>query len=334
MTLEYESLDMSVIMNEAKRVSEEPSTSQNNTDYLEKFVKLPERDGYVLLRILPRKKGTPVPWCATRVHTLTNPVTRTKRTFHCPRNLEKDNRGRDSWRGDCIICTYLADLWQRSDKCTGKEQEDLRNQYRQMKAVERYYYNVIVRSEKDKDGQIKKNVGPKIYSCGKTVHSKIVRAMIGDKDAGESPLGDISHPLNGRDFRVVKKVVKGGGGEEYPNYDNSKFEDVSPAGSIDDIKGWMENMHDLQALRAIKTTDELKHALKVHLGLVKDETSNGSDDLSEFRGKSSEPAKQTPQVLREELAVSTNNTMAAKEKPSSVEDSLADDDFMKELNGM
>ena len=228
MSLEYESLDMNVVISEAKRVSEEPGANQGNSDYLEKFVRLPERDGYVLLRILPRKKGSAgpaVPWCATRVHTLNNPVTRQKRTYHCPRNILRDERGNDRWKGDCIICTYLADLWARSEKTSGKEQEELRKQYRNMKAVERYYFNVIVRSEKDKDGNIKKNVGPKIYSCGKTVYSKITRAIRGDEKAGEKALGDVSHPMNGRDFRVVKKVVKGGGGEEYPNYDNSKFED-------------------------------------------------------------------------------------------------------------
>lgn len=331
MTLEYEALDMNAVMNEAKRVSEEPAAGQSSTDYLEKFVKLPERDGYVLLRIMPRRKGTAVPWCATRVHTLSNPATKTKRTYHCPRNLVKNERGQESWRGDCIICTYLADLWQRSDKVTGKEQEELRSQYRQMKAVERYYYNVIVRTEKDKEGNTKKNVGPKIYSCGKTVHGKILRAILGDEKAGEKPLGDICHPMNGRDFRVVKKVVKGGGGEEYPNYDNSKFEDITPAGSIDEIKTWIDNLHDLQALRALKTQDELKHALRVHLGMVKDESNGSGDDLAEFRGKKSEDSKPAPKALREELAVSSN---AAPKSESSSEDNLADDDFLKELNGM
>ena len=335
MSLEYEALDMNAVMSEAKRVSEEPGANQGNTDYLEKFVRLPERDGYVMLRILPRKKGSPgpaVPWCATRVHTLNNPVTSQKRTYHCPRNLMKDERGgQDRWRGDCIICTYLADLWARSEKTSGKEQEELRKQYRQMKAVERYYFNVIVRSEKDKDGNIKKNVGPKIYSCGKTVYSKIMRAIRGDEKAGEKPLGDICHPMNGRDFRVVKKVVKGGGGEEYPNYDNSKFEDVAPAGSIDEVKKWLDSLHDLQGLRAVKTAEELKHALKVHLGMVRDERSASNDDLAEFRGgEKIVETSPAPQVLREELAVSTSTSKESK----SAEEVLADDDFMKELNNM
>jgi hypothetical protein len=331
MSLDYEALDMNEIMNEAKRVTEEPGAGAGNSDYLEKFVRLPERDGFVLLRILPRKKGTNI-FCATRVHTLNNPTTRTKKTYHCPRNLVKTDRG-DRWQGDCIICKYYNDLWQQSEQLSGKAQEDLQNQARAIKPVERYYYNVVVRSEKDKDGNVKKNVGPKIYSCGKTVHAKIVRAIVGDATAGEKPLGDVTHPTNGRDFRVVKKVVKGGGGAEYPNYDNSKFEDAAPAGSPEELKYWLENLHDLQALRLLKTPDELKHALKVHLGMVK-EGEAANDDLAEFRPQSQASSKpvSAPAALREELAVSS--TPASPSESKSAEEILADDDFMKELNEM
>ena len=138
---------------------------------------------------------------------------------------------------------------------------------------------------KDENGDVKKNVGPKIYSCGKTVHAKIMRAIVGDDSAGEPALGDVTHPLTGRDFRVVKKVVKSGS-QEYPNYDNSKFEEVSPAGSPTELQVWIDKLHDLQALRVIKPDDELRHALKVHLGMIK-EGEAADDDLSEFRGENS-----------------------------------------------
>jgi hypothetical protein len=330
MSLDFEPLDLSEINKEAQRVSEEATSNAGGGDYLEKFVKMPDRDGYVMLRILPRKKGGSV-WCATRVHTLSNPETRQKKTYHCPRKLtDSDRGGPPRWLGDCIICKYYSDLWQRSESLSGKAQEELQNQARAIKPVERYYYNVIVRSEKDKDGNIKKNVGPKIFSCGKTTHSKIIRAMKGDEAAGEKPLGDITHPKDGRDFRVVKKVVKGGGGMEYPNYDNSKFEDQSPAGSLDELKGWLDSLHDLQALRAIKSADELKHALKVHLGMVRESSNSNDSDLSEFRNTN--PVKAKPaEAIREELVVST--TPVSKEETKENED-LADDDFLKELNGM
>jgi len=337
MGTDYEALDLNELMAEAKRVNEEPGSNQGNADYLEKFVKLPERDGFVTLRILPKKKGVPL-FCVTRVHTLYNPTTRQKKTYHCPKNLAKTDKG-DRWQGDCIICRYYSELWQRSEGETGKAQEELQNQARAIKPVERYYYNVIVRSEKDKDGSVRKNVGPKIYSCGKTVHAKILRAIIGDKTAGEEGLGDVTHPKTGRDFRVVKKVVRGGGGAEYPNYDNSKFEDATPAGSPDELQVWLEKSHDLQALRAIKNPDELKHALRVHLGMVKEGDAGVDDELAEFRAATVTSAKTQPakETFREELAVSSSSTPAAKTPAASSDDAdevMADSDFLKELADM
>lgn len=339
MAIDYEPLDMSEVMTEYERVSAEPGANQSE-DFLDKYVKLPERDGYVLLRILPRKKGSKL-YCATRIHTLANPSAKgpdgkpKKKSYHCPKVLVQTEKG-PRWQGECIICKYYSDLWQKSEGLSGKAQEDLQNQARDIKPVERYYYNVIVRSERDKDGNVKKNVGPKIYSCGKTVHAKIMRAIVGDESAGEKPLGDITHPTNGRDFRVVKKVVKGGGGKEYPNYDNSKFEDTAPAGSMDELQAWLENMHDLQALRVVKPADELKHALRVHLGMVK-EADEQSDELEEFRnaGHVASAATSAPaEALREDLAVSTTKLEAREEAKAQENELLADDDFMKELEGM
>lgn len=321
---DYEALDLSEIQNEYQRVSAEPG-SQGGDDYLQKFVRLPERDGYVLLRILPKKKGGKL-FCATRVHTLTNPATRKSKSYHCPRELTQTSRG-PRWMGDCIICKYYSDMWQKSEDAnlSGKAKEDLQNEARKLKPVERYYYNVIVRSEKDKDGNTQKNVGPKIYSCGKTVHAKIMRAIIGDETAGEPALGDVTNPKTGRDFRVVKKVVKGGGGAEYPNYDNSKFDDVTPAGSPTEFDKWIDNMHDLLSLRDIRNTDELKHALKVHLGMVQEGAESSSSELDEFKSNVQKPSS----TVKEELAVATSSVSSSDD-----DEILADDDFMKELDSM
>lgn len=326
---EYESIDLSEIQNEYERVTTEPG-SYNSEDLLEKYVRLPEKDGYTLVRIMPRKKGEKH-YGATRVHTLINPTTGKSKTYHCPKTLVQTDKG-PKWQGECIICKYYSDLWQKSESLSGKAQEDMQNQARAIKPVERYYYNVIVRSEKDfKTGEILKNVGPKIYSCGKVVHAKICRAIVGDESAGERGLGDITHPLNGRDFRIVKKVVKGGGGKEYPNYDNSKFEDPSPAGSPEDLSRWLENLHDLKALRVLKTEEELKQALRVHLGMVKEGNVEEDHDLDEFRnaGNTASGRTTTVEPIREDLLVTTSPEPANKE-----EEILADDDFMKELEGM
>jgi len=337
MSTAYEALDMNEVMMESERVNAEPGN--NNEEYLAKFVRMPEREGFVLMRFLPRKKGTKL-FCATRTHTLTNPTTKQKRAYHCPKELvqiERNGKLVPSWKGDCIICKYYSDLWQKSESMSGKEQEAQQNRARDIKPVERYYYNVIVRQEKDpKTGEVQKNVGPKIYSCGKQVHAKIMRAIVGDKDAGETPLGDITNPVSGRDFKVVKKITKSGP-REFPNYDFSKFEGESPAGESDELDTWLENIHDLQALRKVKTEEELRHALRVHLGMVQEGESEKDDDLDEFRNatgvgeETSTPAATAgDDSVRSELVTQTAETS----KPSEEQELLADDDFMKELDAV
>jgi hypothetical protein len=338
MSTAYEALDMNEVMMESERVNAEPGF--NNEEYLAKFVRMPEREGFVLMRFLPRKKGTKL-FCATRTHTLTNPVTRQKRAYHCPKELsqtERNGKMVPQWKGDCIICKYYSDLWQKSEGLSGKEAEALQNKARDIKPVERYYYNVIVRQEKDpKTGEVHKNVGPKIYSCGKQVHAKIMRAIVGDKDAGEAPLGDITHPVNGRDFKVVKKITKSGN-REFPNYDFSKFEPESPAGSSEDLDKWLENIHDLQSLRKVKTEDELKHALRVHLGMVQEGETKQDNDLDEFRNATGlgAPSNSAAAVVgddsvREELVTQTESSSSGS---SEEQELLADDDFMKELDAV
>lgn len=330
MGVEYEALDLAEMQNEYKRVTAKPGSNSGDSN-LEKYVRLPDGEGYTLLRILPKRKNAKL-WCATRIHTLFNPVTKERRTYHCPKNVVVTSRG-ESWQGDCIICKLYSDMWKDSMGMTGKAQQDLQNQARALKPVERYYYNVVVRSERDREGNVKKNVGPKIYSCGKTIHEKILRAILGDEVAGERPLGDITHPVTGRDFRVVKKIVKSGG-NEYPNYDNSKFDDVTPAGTPEEMEAWMENLNDLQALRVIKSHEELYHALQIHQGIIKEGDAQQDADLAVFRNARNQGQSQPqpePQKLREELAVKTEVSSA---KPSEDEGILADDDFMKELESM
>jgi hypothetical protein len=332
MALDYEPLDMAEVATVSERVNAEPGAT-NEGGFYDKLVRLPERDGFVMMRILPRKKGHKL-HCATRTHRLSNPSANDDgKSYHCPKELVMTDRG-PRWQGECIICKYYNDLWQKSEKLSGKAQEDLQAQARAIKPVERYYYNVIVREEKDpKTREVKKNVGPKIFSCGKTVHAKIMRAIVGDQALGEKPLGDVTHPINGRDFRLVKKVVKGGGGNEYPSYDMSKFEEVSPLGEMDDMESWISNLHDLTTLRTLKNDEELKHALKVHLGLVKEEASK--DDLAEFRSAPTQKEPDPVESVREELLSKPTPTASAPVKTEqSVDDVLADADFMSELEKM
>ena len=334
MSIDYEPIDINEIRQEAKRIGSEGNGGADS-EYLQKFVKMPDRDGFVLMRFLPKKKGQRL-YCITRIHTLTNPTTNQKKTYHCLREPVDTDKGKQ-WRGDCIICKYYSDLWQKSEGMSGKEQENMQNKARELKPVERYYYNVIVRSETDyKTKSTQTNVGPKIYSCGKQVHAKIVRAILGDEAAGEKELGDITHPTTGRDFRLVKKVVKSGN-KEYPNYDFSKFEDQSPAGTPEELENWLNNLNDLSSLRKVKTQEELKHALRVHTGMIVEGDSSG--ELDEFYAKPSVQvaAKSAPESVVSGADSIREEVFSSKKAAKDVigeDESLADDDFLKQLDNI
>ena len=153
----------------------------------------------------------------------------------------------------------------------------------------------------------------------------IVRAIVGDKDAGEEALGDVTNPKSGRDFKLVKKM-----NGEYPNYDLSKFLDSSALGEPDEINTWLENLHDLQAIRVVKTEDELKHALKVHLGLVEEAAqSDDSYDPSEFTSKpSAKSSSSNKPTSSADLGLETASSTVVEEEV------MADDEFLKEIDDL
>ena len=229
-------------------------------------------------------------------------------------------------------------LWRDSEKLSGDEQVKLQNQARDIKPVERYYFNVIVRQETDpRTNETKQNVGPKVYSAPKVIYEKILRAMKGDDMAGEAPLGDITNPKTGRDFRVVKKTVRVGNGPEYPNYDASKFEEISPVGTVKEFESWLDSLHDLNSLRVLKTQEELKQAIRVHTGMASGQDEQ-DDDLAEFRTNGKQASTSTASdVIREDLVVTTTKpaaSFASSSSSSSEEEQMADEDFMNDLENM
>lgn len=325
----YDSLDLAEIAAESTRVNSKTQVNSENNLY----VKYPDGNSFIVLRFLPRRKGEHL-FCATKFHRLKDSNGNFK-IFFSPKKLTKTEKGDFKWIGEnTVIDKYLRDLWAKSEKVSGKQQEDLRNQYRELKGIERYYYNVIVRQEKDpKTGEMVKNVGPKILSCGKTIHAQIMRAIVGDEAAGEEPLGDITNPKNGRDFKLVKKIVKGANGVEYPNYDQSKFTDPSPLGDPDEVEKWIDSLHDLQAIRVIKTDDELKHALKVHLGLINED---GDSDYNSEEFSQKENTEQSSVAVKTEKPKAKKNVIedVVEEVSSEEEEIMADDEFLKEIDDL
>ena len=65
----YDALDMSAMLEEADRLGggEEATGGEGNKNFLEKFVIMPEKEGFVIVRLLPPAKGKKF-YCATRTH--------------------------------------------------------------------------------------------------------------------------------------------------------------------------------------------------------------------------------------------------------------------------
>lgn len=312
MSYDFEELNMNEIATEATAINKENGA----TDI---FVKMPITDGYVLVRFMPPQKGKSL-FCSTRIHNLG-----TKR-FHCLRHRKTLPNGifwvnTTSDPGtDCPICQEYSRLWKVSNNQRGDEQLRTQGAAREIKPIERFYWNVIVRQQiNEKTGNIEKNVGPKILSCGKTLQTIVLESINGSELTGRKKLGNITHPLTGRDFRLVKKITKGNSGAGYPKYDQSSFEDPSELGTEEQIKNWLDNMHNLDDLRNLRPREELIAALREHF--------NG--------GVSDTPSFQENKVSVSVSAPSQPAQAKAPAKPAEVEvDDIMDDDFAKALGNI
>jgi len=305
-------LDLGSLQNDYKTLK---AAEGGGGSFLENFVRMPEGKGSVVMRLLPpAPKGAfgrddnPF-YLVTALHRVNG------KSLHDIRDYVNGK-----WVGRNPICEYMRHLWKESEQAAPAEAEQKRNLYRQIKPIERYYYNVIVREERSEDGTVKKNVGPKILSVGKTVHEIILRGILGDKEMNQDRLGDVTDFKAGYDFKLVKTIRKSGD-QSFPNYESSHFLDQSPAGDPDECKRWMENLHDLKALRILKTYEELEHELLVHLGL-KQETEGGFDP-TKYVGRSAAAETKAP--------VAPAPVAAAVAHESDSDDSDADEDFLEEL---
>lgn len=321
-----DSLDMSEMLEEAERFSSEDdgSVGGNNKNFLDKFVIMPEKEGFVVVRLLPPAKGKKF-YCATRTHRLIKDEKDSKkggRNFHCPRELVTGKGGKKFWvdtdpKNPCPHCMYARGVWGWVE-AAGKESAEGKvhhAEYSRIKAIERYYYNAVVRFY-DKKGNLERSEGPKILSIGKNLHEKIVRAIVGDPKAGEKGLGDISDLVTGRDFKIVKKLRPV---TFYPYYDESKFLDPSPLGDKDQVAEWLANLNDLAALRVLKPVEEMDIALQKYTGAIPDDEDN-SFDMSKYRKKDDSAAAPSldEQVAAAKKAAAETAAKAKAKAPNPV----------------
>lgn len=311
MSIDFEDINMNEIASEANAINKE----NGQTDI---FVKMPTQDGYVLVRFLPPQKGKSL-FCSTRIHNLG-----TKR-FHCLRHRKTLPNGifwvntTNDPGTDCPICQEYSRLWKVSNNQRGEEQLRTQSAAREIKPIERFYWNVIVRQQiNEKTGSIEKNIGPKILSCGKTLQTIVLESINGSELTGRKKLGNITHPMTGRDFRLVKKITKGNSGAGYPKYDQSSFEDPSELGTEEQIRVWLENMHNLDDLRGLRPREELIVALREHFN-------GGTDDAPTFEDK---------KVVSVSVPSAPTQAKAPSKPPVNDVDDLMDDDFAKALGNI
>jgi hypothetical protein len=272
--------------------------------FLENFVPMPEGEGVVTLRLLPPAKGQKLPFVATRTHKIN------EKNLHCPMTLVNDR-----WVGNCPVCNHNRSLWKQSDSADEDDKKALIAEATSIKASERYYWNAIVRKLVNKNGETELNVGPKIFSCGVKLHKKIIRYICGAPEVELEPLGDVTDVNTGRDLKVVKQIVPTGG-KDWPDYAASEFSPKETvAGPEADVQRWLETLHDLQALRQVKSKEELEKEVRIHRGLEQ------AEDTS-FPTHEAPATKVTP-IIRAPVASKTDE-----------DEALADDDFLKRLRGM
>lgn len=295
--LGIESLDSDNIMSkEADRLNKDGGAMDN-------YVRLPEKDGFILLRFLPKLKNRKF-FHPCRVHRLGEYPN--SKTIFCTRQLVDTPRG-EKWiatnpANDCPICVKYNALWEQTKKMSNKNEiEKIQNLARSIKPVERYYYNVIVRSQLNpKTNAVETNIGPKIFSCGKSVHTIIVQSINGSEISGRRKLGDIAHPTQGRDFRFVKQM-KGG---TYPNYDTSSFEDVSPLGTEEQIKSWIGNYHNLESIPVVMSVEDIRKILLNYLDggvIVGDNQQQVAANKAASAPATAETVKKTAPVVSTEI---------------------------------
>lgn len=157
------------------------------------------------------------------------------------------------WVGECPICDYYNRLWndssesrQRGDLST---EQQLINKARQLKPVERHYYNVLVNGE------------VKLFSAGKTIHDQFVKFICGDDET--EAFGDISNPATGRNVTLIKEM-KG----PYPEYKVIPHRDETPIGTEAEVKSIMEQTYNLEevAKKWEKSPAEMHIALQKMCG--------------------------------------------------------------------
>lgn len=154
-------------------------------------------------------------------------------------------------------------------------EEDSKESYELMKKLfpkMRAFAPVIVRGEEDK--------GPRLWSFGKTVYQQLLNIMI-DED-----FGDITSTTKGHDIKV--KVTKQPGQQWAMTAVMPRPSKTPLSSDKAEVKKWMDEIPDLDAIYSLKSYDELSKIINDWLEGA-DEDSDGTERGNTY-SKSSTPA--------------------------------------------
>ena len=238
---------MAINLDELRRKHEELSggaKANSNQSFLDTFLRLEE--GTNLIRILPWKDEEKQFYAETKIHRIES-SNGSIRNYHC-RKIHNE---------ECPLCdTYYA-LWNKSTA----QDDEFANKARQIKPRERYYMNVVARSDSGEQGV-------KILSVGQMIFKKIISTIL-DED-----FGDITDLQSGHDYKIVK-VMDG----QWPRYDQSQPRPKpEPAGSDKRIAEWMDSLHDVHGLVKLEEYTEVKEASEMVLPLTENRPVESSGD--------------------------------------------------------
>jgi hypothetical protein len=293
---------------------DEPS----NSDILDKYVRLPQGEAVLSVRLLPKAQDGPL-FQETRVHTII--VNGQRRNIHCPRKKVQGSRGTifvdEDKNKPCPICVRYQKLWEQSKAVSPEQAKELQNEARKIKPKQKFYWNAIIRKQVDpKTKEVQHNVGPKILSVGEQIQAIISQAYTGNPKIEQLPLGNVCHWKDGRDLKII-----GTPQGPYTLYNNSKFAEPSVLGSEAEMKEWASKLHDLKSLRRILPHEE---AVKMF-----NESVGGSSE-----GANKAPIEGVPMDAGFPSSFTSSKSSSKSLSETSLADLEPDDEFKDDFNAL
>lgn len=139
--------------------------------------------------------------------------------YNCPKEIKNE---------PCPICNKSRSLYK------SKREEDVALA-RELRAIQRFFFNIIVRGQEEK--------GVQKFGCGKKITEKIMSIMLNELQR------DITDPQDGNDIMIVK-TMQG----DYPDYSSSYA--IHQSSPLNNMK-WLQQLHDLDSAFVTKSYDEL-----------------------------------------------------------------------------